>query len=134
MGLILVDTSVWVDYFRGRETEAVSYVSDAIEKEEDLCVCGIVLTEVLQGIPAQKDYEIIKAHFDRLIFLPMPESSYILAADIYRQARSKGATIRSTVDCLIAACAIVHRAGLVHNDKDYETIAKFSKLEVINIK
>ena len=128
--MILVDTSVWIDYFRGGELPQTQTLTLAIGRGDDLCVCGIVLTEILQGIYSEKEYHSVKTLLDTLIFLPMPKESFELAAQIYRQAKEKGQTIRSTIDCLIAACAISHKVPLLQNDKDYAVIAHYSKLKL----
>ncbi|MEO8372517.1 MAG: PIN domain-containing protein [Candidatus Solibacter sp.] len=62
---------------------------------------------------------------------PIPLNLYIAAADIYRQGRKRGVTIRSSVDCLIAAIAIEHRVPVWHRDRDYTAIASFTALEVL---
>ncbi len=129
--MILVDTSVWIDYFRGGELPQTQTLTQAISRGDDLCVCGIVLTEILQGISSEKERHSVKTLLDTLIFLPMPKESFELAAQIYRQAKEKGQTIRNTTDCLIAACAISHKAPLLQNDKDYVVIARYSKLKLV---
>ena len=127
--LILVDTSVWIDYFRGRESAEVATLERILQQEEDLCISGIILTEILQGVSSETEYRRVRSALDPLIFLNMPLEAYHLAAEIYRNAKSRGRIIRNTIDCLIAACAIVHHAPLLHCDKDYETISKVSRLK-----
>lgn len=129
--MILVDTGVWIDYFKGRKYEEVQYLATAIEHDEDICLSGIIYTEILQGIASEKEYQLVKSHLDSLVFLSVPKESYELAANIYRRARQNGYTIRNTVDCLIAACAIFHQVPLLQNDKDYQTIKRFSKLQLV---
>ena len=131
--MVLVDTSVWVDHFRGKETPQTTYLSQAVAQADELCISGIVLTEVLQGLLDEKEYHDTRTSLDSLIFLPMLHQSYLVAADIYRQAKQRGQTIRGSIDCLIAACAITHNARLLQNDKDFSTIAKFSKLKLVEI-
>ena len=128
--MTLVDTSVWIDYFRGTRTPETEILSDALAKDEDLCISGIILTEILQGILQEKEYQMTKSMLNDLIFLPMSKEAHILAADIYRRAKQNGSTIRNTIDCLIAACAITHDALLLHNDRDYLAISRFSKLKL----
>ena len=131
--MVLVDTSVWVDYFRGRETIETFYLSDLIAENADICISGIVLTEILQGIPNEEEYKRVNASLDALIFLPVLKPDYVTAAEIYRQARSRGQVIRNTIDCLIAVCAMTHNVPLLQNDKDYLAIAKVSKLRLIEL-
>ena len=130
--MILVDTSVWIDYFRGQESAETIVLTQALSNGKDLCVCGIILTEILQGISSEKEYHSVKSLMNStLIFLPMPKESYELAAQIYRRAKRNGRTIRNTIDCLIASCAISHDAQLLQSDKDYPVISQFSKLKLI---
>ena len=105
----------------------------AIYGGENICICGIVLTEILQGIKSEDQYRKVKKLLSELIYLPMPCEVYELAADIYRNARKNGKTIRNTIDCIIAACSIVHNIPLLHKDKDFVTIADVSKLKIINV-
>ena len=128
--MILVDTSVWINYFRGHDSSETVALTETIQNNEDVCVSGIIFTEILQGIPDDKEYRSVKALLNTFVFLPMPLEAYGLAADIYRHAKKKGHTIRNTVDCLISACAITHEVPLLQEDKDYLTIAKFSKLKL----
>ncbi len=131
--MILVDTSVWIDHFKGRDTRQVVYLSEAILRHDDICLCGLILTEILQGVRSDTEYKKVKAGLASLVFLPMAIQSYYLAAEIYRSAKGKGETIRSSMDCLIAACAIEHNTHLLQADRDYSTIAKFSKLKIVEL-
>ena len=131
--MVFVDTSTWIDYFRGKETVETLYLSDLVAEDADICVSGIILTEILQGIPADKEHKKVSGYLNDLIFLPMSKSSYFLSADIYREAKAHGHVIRSTTDCLISACAIEHSVSLLQNDKDYLTIEKFSPLKLIEL-
>ena len=121
--MILVDTSVWIDFFSGRDTSHVKMVETLIRDREDICICGVVLTEVLQGIRDNKEFEKTRATLSEIIFLPMDQEVFHLAADIYRTCRSHGITIRKSVDCMIAATCMQHSVRLLHNDKDFDLIA-----------
>lgn len=121
--MILIDTSVWVDFLNGLETAQTKAVESLVKSREDICTCGIVLTEVLQGIKEKKAYEKTKAILSELIFLPMAQETFLLAATIYRTCRSKGITIRNSTDCMIAATCMQHGVRLLHNNKDFDSIA-----------
>ncbi len=127
--MILVDTSVWIDFLAGRETPQAKAVESLVESREDICICGIVLTEVLQGIREDKEYNNTKAVLSELIYLPMAQETFFLAATIYRTCRSRGITIRNSTDCIIAATCIYHSVRLLHNDKDFDSIATQFDLE-----
>jgi len=128
-GIILVDTSVWVDFLNGAPGPHVSALESYLSEGADLCICGVILTEVLQGIRSDKEYAKTKSSLDALLFLPMRHSTFVEAAAIYRSLRRKGITIRKPIDCLIAAVAIEHGAALLHNDRDFDPIAKHCGLK-----
>ncbi|NTW37861.1 MAG: PIN domain nuclease [Syntrophobacteraceae bacterium] len=131
--MTLVDTSVWIDFFAARNTPQVAILESLIDEREDLCLCGVVLTEVLQGIRDEKEYSRTESALAGLIFLPMNRSTFLLAAETYRTLRSRGITIRNSVDCMIAAVCIENKAQLLHNDRDFDYIANTSDLLVISI-
>lgn len=121
--MVLADTSVWIDFFAGRDLPNVERLVDLIDRGEDLCVCGVILAEVLQGIREDREYRKTKAYLEDLIYLDLPRKVYLGAAEIYRSLRAAGVTIRNTVDCLIAAVCMEHDAILLHNDRDFDAIA-----------
>ena len=121
--MTFVDTSVWIDFFAGRDLPHVVALEQFIHNEEDLALCGIVLTEILQGIASDSTYRRVRLHLKPLIMLPMPETVFIKAAELYRRLRKEGITIRKTNDCIIAATVLEHGCRLLHNDKDFEAIA-----------
>ena len=129
--MLLVDTSVWIDFFAGRDLPHVTTLEQLILDNEDLALCGIILTEILQGIADDSTYRRVQRYLRPLLMLPMPETVYVRAADIYRKLRKTGITIRKTNDCIIAATALEHRCPLLHNDKDFSPIAKHFSLKVV---
>jgi len=127
---VLVDTTVWIDFFADRSEPHVAALEKLIENEEDLCLCGIVLAEVLQGIRSEEDYFKTKDYLDDLVFLPMQQATFIRAAEVYRSLRKRGVTIRKPVDCMIASVAIEYDIPLLHNDRDFDYMAKYSNLRI----
>ena len=127
--MILVDTSVWIDFFNGAGTTQVRLLEKNILDNADIAICGIVLTEILQGIRDDKQYRRVKQHLKPLILLPMDENTFILAADLFRQLRKQGLTVRKTNDCIIAATAIQHGVALLHNDRDFDVLREHTLLE-----
>jgi predicted nucleic acid-binding protein len=126
--VILVDTSVWIELLRRR-------IRVDGETLLEVVTCGPVLQEVLQGIVAEgAAEEQLRAPFrDALLALPrlddpLPIEAFLEAAEIYRMARRKGYSIRSGVDCLIAAIALRHDIPVWHRDRDFETISRFTAL------
>ena len=119
---LLVDTTVWIDFFRGTESDKVEKLEVAIQNRADICVCGFILTEVLQGIKDEKELVATKQLFEGLIYLADDRSTFELAATIFRELRRKGTTIRNSIDCLIAATVIQHGVSFLENDRDYKFI------------
>ncbi len=116
---MLVDTTVWIDFLRDRSTPQKARLEELIQQRADLCLCGFVLTEVLQGIRNEKQYLATKQQLDQLIYLSEDRSTFELGATIYRDLRMQGVTIRNSIDCLIAATVIQHGVALLDSDRDY---------------
>jgi hypothetical protein len=128
--MVLIDTTVWIDFFADRNEPHVARLQELIENEEDFALCGVILTEVLQGIRPDTDFKKTKEYLGDLIVLPMRQATFFRAADIYRSLRKRGITIRKPVDCMIASVAIEYDIHLLHNDRDFDHIAKHSKLRI----
>ena len=122
--MVLVDTTVWIDFFSGISCPHVKTLENLITNREDICICGIILTEVLQGIRKDSEFRQTRDLFADLIFLPMQYSSFLRSSEIYRELRKKGITIRKSMDCMIASIAIENEIPLLHNDKDFLPIEK----------
>lgn len=131
--MTLVDTTVWIDLFAGRNTTQVSMFESLVVEKEDICLCGVILTEILQGIRNEKEYSKTESVLSNLLYLPMERSTFLFAANIYRTLRSKGITIRNSVDCMIAAVCMENRIPILHNDKDFDLIAKEFDLKVLKV-
>ena len=128
--MTLVDTTVWIDFFKGHDTPQVRHLESLIGADEDICICGVILTEVLQGVREDKDYAAVSTRFDAFIYLPMTQKTFRRAVEMYRSLRKQGVTIRNAVDCMIAAVAIEHDLPLLHNDRDFLPLANHSGLKV----
>jgi len=129
--MILVDTSIWIAAFRKRNAFRIE---DDVEFDE-ITTCLPVIQEVLQGFREERAYRTAR---DAMIALPivespMEESLFIEAAELYRSARRQGLTIRSSVDCLIAACALRHDMPVLHKNRDYELLSGIAPLRVRTI-
>ena len=126
--MILVDTSIWIAVFSGDRPLPLESVVDF----EEVATCLPVVQEVLQGFRLESAYRRAR---DALLSLPlvecpMEEALYLEAADLYRAARRRGLTVRSSTDCLIAACALRHNLEVLHRDRDYQLLSKVSPLRV----
>ena len=133
MSEVIVDSTVWIDFFHDRPLPHVVTLQELIENDEDLCLCGVILAEVLQGIRSDTDFRKTREYFESLVLLPMRKETFLQAADLYRSLRKKGVTIRKPVDCLIASVAIEYDLPLLHNDRDFDQITKGSKLKIFNL-
>ena len=128
---ILVDTSVWIDFFNGISSAPKMTLRKLLEAEEEVCVSSYILTETLQGFKDDREFEAAKRNLLYLPILGLAETeSYVNAAQMYRTCRKQGLTIRKTADCLIAQTAIEHDIPLLHNDKDFDRIASVTRLQV----
>jgi len=131
--MVLVDTTVWIDFFSGKSTSGVDELERLLNEGEDICTCGIILTEVLQGIREGEDYQRTLSRFDSFLYLPMNRQVFVRAAEIYRSLRHRGITIRKPVDCVIASVAIEHDIAFLHNDRDFDPIETHCGLRVLKI-
>ena len=124
--MILVDTSVLIDFLKGNQKEAAEKLDVAIAPSLPYGVADITYQEVLQGAADEKSFKKLKTYLDTIpLYSPtLGRKSFAAAARIYFRCRKKGYTIRSTVDCLIAEVAVEHRLRLLHNDRDFDRIAK----------
>jgi predicted nucleic acid-binding protein len=132
--MILVDTSVWIDFLAGKDTPHRHILHQLIEKEEDICITEIILTEILQGIKDDNVYETTKSYILEFpIIKPKGIETYIAGAEIFRKCRKQGKTIRKTIDCIIAAIAQENGLTLFHNDNDFAIIEKCIGLKTFEI-
>ncbi len=127
---VLIDSTVWIDFFRGLEAPHTDRLKQLIVSGEDLCLCGHVLAEVLRGARHDEQYRKIERRFKILEFLAMTESTFKFSADIYRHLRKNGITLKNTADTFIAAAALENDVHLLHNDSDFTFIAKEFPLKV----
>ncbi len=127
--MVLVDTTVWIDFFSGRSLPHVQALENLLINREDICTCGIVMTEVLQGIRIDAEFERTRDLFSNLIFLPMRYSTFLRSAEIYRALRHKGISVRKPVDCMIASVALEHDIALLDNDRDFDPMEKHFRMK-----
>ena len=131
--MVLVDTSIWIDFFSGRETPEVTALVGLLENEETIAFTGAILQELLQGCSGDRDASTLERHFQPFIELFAQRSSYKLAAKIFRDCRRAGHTIRSSVDCLIAACALEQDCVVFHKDRDFDFMKTDCGLKVFRL-
>ena len=129
--MILVDSSVWIDYFRGRATAECNLL-DKLLGSEPLLTGDLILAEVLQGLRSEIDFRRALDLLETLEFLPLAGRQItIAAARNYRTLRSVGVTVRETIDGLIATFCIANRHTLLHSDRNYDGFERYLGLRVI---
>ena len=122
--MILVDSSVWVDYFRSADTPQVALL-DSLFGRTRIAVGDLIAAEVLQGVQDEKQYKLVKKMFDAFTHLDLCGYDLALkASENYRVLRGKGITVRKTVDTLIATRCIEDGLTLLHADRDFVPFAK----------
>jgi hypothetical protein len=120
---VLVDTSAWADFLNDFASPIAATLSGLLEGDDDVCTCGIVVAEVFQGLRRDKGREAIRRSFEELTFLePSGIGLYLRAAELYRNLRSRGRTVRSTIDCIIVAMAEESGAYVLARDGDIDAI------------
>ena len=129
--MVLVDTSVWIDVFRRPARVRLDEVVDF----EEVVTCLPVVQEVLQGFADERAFVLARDAMRALPIVESPLGRDVVeqAVDLYRAARRAGLTVRSGVDCLIAACAIRHGLEVLHCDRDYDALARVSGLQARRI-
>jgi predicted nucleic acid-binding protein len=122
---VLVDTSAWVDFLNGFPSPAADALAELLQGDDDVCTCGIVVAEVFQGLRRELGREAIRRSFQDIVFLePSGIHLYLRAAELYRALRQRGTTVRSTVDCIIAAIAEDNGCDLLARDRDMDAILR----------
>lgn len=124
--MYLVDTSVWIDFIRGKQNPAVEQLRFILKTEQPLGISSVIYQEILQGSESEQRFNEFRDYFNELAFYHPKDAinSYAQAAHLYFSCRRQGITIRSTIDCLIAQLAIEHNLILLHNDKDFLNMTK----------
>ena len=128
---VLVDSSVWIDFLRNNKTTQTDILTNLILCRYDICICGFIFTEVLQGIRDENQHLKTKSEFLNLVYLSEDFSTFDLASSIYRELRKQGITIRSTIDCMIAAIVIQNDVYFLESDKDFALINEHYPLKRI---
>ena len=123
--MYLVDTSVWIDYINGIETEHVAFLDQLLTNPLAIGLNSQIYMEILQGSKNKKTFEQFTDYFSgqNFYYFLHEKISHEAAALIYFNCRRKGITIRSSLDCLIAQCAIENELILLHNDNNFKQIA-----------
>ena len=132
--MLVVDTTVWVDYFNGVINPETDYLDQTIS-EELILVGDLILAEILQGFREDDDFNQAKAALSKfeqreMVNLRLAQES----AQNYRRLRKKGVTVRKTIDCLIATFCMAENHLLLHRDSDFDGFEKYLGLNVVHPK
>lgn len=131
--MIIVDSSVWIDYFNGISTPQTNKL-DSLLGAEPLALGDIILTEVLQGFKNDLDYKRAKKLFSGFVLFEMlGEKNAIRTAENYRALRKQGITIRKTIDCVIATFCIENKHSLLFQDKDFNPFIEKLGLKIVSL-
>ncbi len=130
--MLVVDSTVWIDYFNGLENSQTDYLDQIVDKTPIL-VGDLILAEVLQGFRDDSDFEEARRALSKYIQVEMVNPELALqSARNYRLLRRKGITVRKTIDSLIATYCIENEHDLLHNDNDFDGYEKHLKLRVVH--
>ena len=132
--MILVDTSVLIDFLKGKENHKTEIFKNVLQRNLPYGIAAYTFQEVLQGARNEGEYEKLKEYLSTqtIYFLPEEMESYEEAAQVYLNLRRQGITPRSTIDMLIAIIAVKNDLYLLHNDRDFDVLAtKFNRLKIL---
>jgi hypothetical protein len=126
---ILIDSSAWIHFFNQSSRWHYESVAKTIREDQGV-TCGLIITEVLRGARNNKEQTILSDHFELLEYLPLTKEDHLTAAAKGFQLARKGVTVK-TIDLLIAHLAIENKLTLLHDDSDFEMIAKYFDLRTL---
>jgi len=127
--VIVVDTTVWADWFNGTDSPQVDRLDQALDRQ-DAGLVPVILTEVLQGFRSEPDFERARALLVQLPALTLDIEGHASAARLFRRLRSKGVTVRGAIDCIIAQTCIAAGVELLSTDQDFVGIARHTPLRL----
>jgi predicted nucleic acid-binding protein len=129
--MILVDSSVWIDYFNGTETPATKKL-DGLLGVQPVCTGDLILAEALQGFRQDEDYQVAKSLLCSLpVHAMLGLALSLKSAENFRTLRKEGVTIRKTIDTMIATYCIEKDLPLLHSDKDFQPFQQFLELRTV---
>lgn len=123
---VLVDTSVWIDFIRGGSRTPTGLLRSALDRGVTPAINATIYQEILQGAVDDRRFREYRSYFGSQLFLHPTDHVELSerAARIFFDCRRKGLTLRSTIDCAIAALAIEHDVPLLHDDRDFDQLAQ----------
>jgi predicted nucleic acid-binding protein len=130
--MIIVDTTVWIDYLSGRVNGETDYLDRELSRQRP-GLTDLILCETLQGVPDERSFTRVLQELRKFeLFETGGEEMAILAARNFRRLRQHGRTVRKTIDCLIATFCLQHGHSLLHRDRDFDHFEQVLGLTVIH--
>jgi predicted nucleic acid-binding protein len=126
--MLLIDTSVWINVFRDRSGQ-VRQQLDALIANREVLLTRFTQLELLQGSLNDREWTLLSTYLEAQDYVELTSHSWLADARIYYDLRRQGLTVRSPIDCCIAQAAIENDLLLIHNDRDFETIAQVRSLQ-----
>lgn len=130
--MVIVDTTVWVDYFNDNATRHTDWLEAEVERQR-LGLTDLILCEILQGVRDEAQASIVQLELLKFeIHATGGVDLALAAAKNYRTLRAKGRTVRKTIDSLIATFCLMNDHALLHNDRDYDAFEEILDLRVVH--
>jgi len=130
--MILVDTSVWIDYFNGQKTWQTDLLENLLS-DVPIIMGDLILTEILQGFRSDNDYKTAKSFLSDLPFHRMGGYQVaVQSAQNYRTLRKEGVTVRKTIDVIIGTYCILEDLTLLHDDRDFDPMVSHLSLKILS--
>lgn len=126
--MILVDTSAWIEFLRDTGSPVCALVDEVLARE--VAICDAVRMEVLAGARDESHLLSLRRLLARAAVIPTRATDYDDAASLYRRCRRQGETVRKLIDCLIASSAIRAGVPILHDDADFDLLARHTELRV----
>ena len=127
--MILIDTSAWVEFLRDTGSNICVRVNVALEG--DFATCDAIRMELLAGARSEHHFQMLRRLLAMAVHFPINPVHYEAAAVLFRRCRNEGNTVRKLIDCLIAAVAIDANVPVLHQDKDFEVLARCTELQLV---
>jgi predicted nucleic acid-binding protein len=130
--MVIIDTTVWIDYLRGARNKETDYLDREVGRQR-FGLTDLILCETLQGIDDEKSFTRVLSGLRRFEMFEMGGAELaVQAARNYRRLRQHGTTVRKTIDCLIATFCLLHGHSLLHRGRDFDHFEKFLGLRVVH--
>ncbi len=129
--MVVVDTSVWIDHYRGNATQAVMTCRALLREEAEVGLTDVIYMEVLQGAISEREHRELESQLLEFPILRLRGlGDFRLAAQLYRTARRAGITVRSKLDLMVAAACIREDGRILHSDADFDRLASCTPLRI----